>query len=208
MNKRLAILGASGHGRVVADAALCSKKWQEVVFYDDAYPTLTRNGSFRVAGDTKALLSSGLPVVVGIGNNQTRLEKSVMLQQQGVELAIVCHPAAVISHDVVLGAGTVVFAGAVINSGALLGRSCIVNSMAVVEHDCQLADAVHLSPGVCLGGGCKLGAGAWVGIGASVRHLMTLGEFSVVGAGAAVVKPVLARQIVAGVPAQLIKMNN
>ena len=36
--KTLAILGASGHGKVVADAALSTGLWQEVVFYDDAWP--------------------------------------------------------------------------------------------------------------------------------------------------------------------------
>jgi hypothetical protein len=40
---RLAILGASGHGKVVADAAGLAG-WDEVVFFDDAWPGLTQNG--------------------------------------------------------------------------------------------------------------------------------------------------------------------
>ncbi|RVU41286.1 acetyltransferase [Rheinheimera riviphila] len=205
--KILAILGASGHGRVIADAALSSGLWQLIQFYDDAYPTLQCNGRFPVVGDSAALAASGLPTVVAIGDNVRRLEKQQWLQQAGLPIATVCHPSAVIACDVVLGDGCVVLAGAVINSGAQLGKACIINSRAVVEHDCELADAVHLSPAASLGGGCRLGTAVWVGIGAAVRHLITLEEFSIVGAGAAVVKPVLTRQIVAGVPAQLIKMN-
>lgn len=205
--KTLAILGASGHGRVVADAALQSGQWQQVCFYDDAYPGLQTNGRFAVVGNSADLLTSGHAAVVAIGDNKRRLEKHLWLKQQGVLLATVCHPAAVVASDVSIADGTVVLAGAVINPGAVLGEACIVNSRAVVEHDCQLADAVHLSPGACLGGGCKIETGVWIGIGAAVRHLMTLGEFSIVGAGSAVVKPVQARQVVAGVPAQLLKMN-
>ncbi len=203
----LAILGASGHGRVVADAALSGGQWQHVVFYDDAYPALQYNGRFPVVGDSTALLQSGLVAVVAIGDNKSRLEKQHWLKQADHPIATVRHISAVIAADAVIGEGSVLLAGAVVNSGAVIGAACIINSRAVVEHDCRLSDAVHLSPGVCLGGGCRLETGVWVGIGASVRHLMTLGEFSIVGAGAAVVKPVQARQIVAGVPAQLIKMN-
>jgi len=205
--KTLAILGASGHGRVIADAALSSGLWQAIQFYDDAYPTLQHNGRFPVVGDSAALAVSGLTAVVAIGDNVRRLDRQQWLQQAGLKMATVCHPSAVIASDVVLGDGCVVLAGAVINSGAQLGKACIINSRAVVEHDCELADAVHLSPAASLGGGCRLGTAVWVGIGASVRHFMTLEEFCIVGAGAAVVKPVLTRQIVAGVPAQLIKMN-
>ena len=205
--KTLAILGASGHGRVVADAALTSGEWQQVCFFDDAYPALKHNGRFPVAGNSAALLTSGFAAVVAIGDNQRRLEKQRWLQQVGHPLATVCHITAVISADAVIGEGSVVLAGAVVNAGAVVGTACIINSRAVVEHDCELSDAVHLSPGACIGGGCKVATGVWIGIGAAVRHLMTLGEFSIVGAGAAVVKPVLARQIVAGVPARLIKMN-
>lgn len=205
--KTLAILGASGHGRVVADAALSTGQWQQIVFYDDAFPALRSNGRFTVVGTSADLLQSGIEAVVAIGDNQRRLDKQRWLKQAGHPIATVRHTAAVIATDAVIGEGSVLLAGAVVNSGAVLGEACIVNSRAVVEHDCQLADAVHLSPGACLGGGCKLEQGVWVGIGAAVRHLMTLGEFSIVGAGSAVVKPVLARQVVAGVPAQLLKMN-
>lgn len=203
----LAILGASGHGRVVADAALSSGLWQQICFFDDAYPALQQNGRFSVAGNSADLLTSGYAAVVAIGDNKRRLEKQQWLLHAGHPIATVCHASAIVAADAVIGQGSVILAGAVVNAGAEVGAACIINSRAVVEHDCKLADAVHLSPGACIGGGCHLATGVWVGIGAAVRHLMTLGEFSIVGAGAAVVKPVLARQVVAGVPAQLIKMN-
>jgi sugar O-acyltransferase (sialic acid O-acetyltransferase NeuD family) len=205
--KILAILGASGHGRVIADAALSSGQWQQVCFYDDAYPTLQMNGNHAVIGDSAALLSCDLPVIVAIGDNRRRLQKLQWLKQHGVIIASVVHHASVISSDARIGVGTVVMAGAVINTGSVIGEGCIINSRAVVEHDCVLADGVHISPGASLGGGCLLSTGVWIGIGASVKQMINFGEFSIAGAGSAVVKPVLAKQVVAGVPARLIKIN-
>ncbi|MDN5843803.1 MAG: hypothetical protein L0H54_10205, partial [Alcaligenaceae bacterium] len=49
--KRLAILGASGHGKVVAEAALAAG-WDTVDFYDDAWPAKRRIGKWVISGDT------------------------------------------------------------------------------------------------------------------------------------------------------------
>lgn len=205
--KKLAILGASGHGRVIADAALLSGQWQEVLFFDDAYPQLTQNRGYKIEGNSADLVRSGLPAVVAIGDNKIRFQKCNWLLQNQVELACIVHPTAVVASDSNIGAGTVVFAGAVINSGASIGSFCIINSRAVIEHDCSLGDAVHVSPGASLGGNCLLATGAWVGIGAAVRHGTEIGEFSVIGTGAAVVKRVEPFEIVVGVPARPLKKH-
>jgi sugar O-acyltransferase (sialic acid O-acetyltransferase NeuD family) len=205
--KKLAILGASGHGRVIADAALLSGQWQEVLFFDDAFPQLTQNGGYQVKGNSADLVQSGVPAVVAIGDNKIRFQKSNWLLQNQVELVSIVHPAAVVASDSKIGAGTVVFAGAVVNAGARIGQHCIINSRAVIEHDCVLGDAVHVSPGASLGGNCQLADGAWVGIGAAVRHGTSIGEFAIVGTGAAVVKKVHPHEVVVGVPARPLKKN-
>ncbi len=53
---RLAVLGASGHGKVVADTAECCG-WRSVEFFDDAWPNLQTNGAWDVTGDTPSLLA-------------------------------------------------------------------------------------------------------------------------------------------------------
>mgnify|MGYP000002683585 CR=1 FL=1 len=51
----LAILGASGHGKVIADSAE-SVGWKNIVFYDDAWPKDKTNGIWPVIGNTKNLI--------------------------------------------------------------------------------------------------------------------------------------------------------
>jgi len=206
MKRRLALLGAGGHGKVVADAALCAG-WQEVVFYDDAWPRVQSCGPWPVAGPCDRLrqdLAGFEGVLVTIGNNPVRLDKHRVLQQWGAPLVTVVHPAASVSRHASLGSGSVVMAGAVIQIDARLGQACIINTGATVDHDCLLGDGVHVSPGAHLSGEVHVGAASWIGVGAVVRQGLNIGGAVTVGAGAVVVKPVSEGLTVAGNPARIL----
>ncbi len=201
--KRLALLGASGHGKVVADAALCAG-WDEVVFFDDAWPGVARNGHWPVLGNG-AMLMERLQdfdgVVVAIGNCPVRLRKQQELEAAGARMATIVHPRAWASAYAPLGAGTVLMAGAVVNADARVGAACIINTGATVDHDCVLADGVHVAPGAHLSGNVSVGRCGWVGVGAAVRQGIAIGAGAMVGAGAVVVRAVPEDATVAGNPA-------
>ena len=201
--KKLAILGASGHGKVVADTALVSG-WEEVVFFDDAWPGVTLNGNWNVVGDTANLLQrladfSG--VIIAIGDCAIRWNKQQKIDEAGGQLATIIHPMAFISPNSRVGKGVAIMANAVINTNATVGDCCIVNSGAIVEHDCQLGQAVHLCPGAVLSGDVSIGDYCWIGVGAVVRQGIQICAGVTVGTGAVVVKPVLESQTVVGCPA-------
>jgi len=156
---RLAILGASGHGRVVADTAECCG-WQAVQFFDDAWPDLLENGVWPVVGDTAALMSRLADfdgVLVAIGNNRIRNAKLLELQAAGAPMVTLVHPAATVSRYAAIGDGTVVFAGAVVNAGARINPGAILNTCCSIDHDCLLGDAVHISPRCTASGRCAGG---------------------------------------------------
>jgi sugar O-acyltransferase (sialic acid O-acetyltransferase NeuD family) len=205
--KTLAILGASGHGKVVADAARSCGLWQRIVFYDDAWPAKTQNGDSAIVGNTQSLytLHEKIDVVVAIGNNKVRLAKQFELASAGYSLATIIHNTAVVSRSAVILPGTVVLAGSVVNADAVVGSACIINTNAVVEHDCILADGVHISPGACLAGGVTVGEVSWVGIGATVIQLTRIGKSVMVGAGAAVIADLPDGVTAVGVPAKIIR---
>lgn len=201
---RLAILGASGHGKVVADTAL-QAGWAEVAFFDDAWPELAHNSVWEVVGDTASLLQNMADfdgIAVGIGNNRIRLAKTRELIAAEAKLATIVHPSAVVSPLAELGPGSVVFAGAVVQVDSRLGEACIINTNASVDHDCVLGDGVHICPGANLAGLVQVGEASWVGIGASVKQLVRIGRDVMVGAGAAVVADVADADSVVGVPAR------
>tara|TARA_R110000851_G_scaffold175556_1_gene321897 strand:+ start:23648 stop:24262 length:615 start_codon:yes stop_codon:yes gene_type:complete len=201
---RLAVLGASGHGKVVADAAELAG-WQDVCFFDDAWPRLTMNGHWSVVGSSAELLDSLEKydgVVVGIGDNRIRRQKLQDLDAAGASVVSVIHPAAKVSPYAKLGSGVVVFANAVINADAVVGTGAIINTGAVVEHDCRVGECVHVSPNATLAGGVLLGQLVWIGANACVKQLISIGDEVVVGMGSVVLQNVVAGMVVAGNPAK------
>lgn len=204
---RLLILGAGGHGRVVADAALLRGLWTEVAFLDDKYPELTTIdglpvlGPFSAVGDFAGRYEEA---VAAAGDNALRLKVLELLRGFGFRLPVLVHPRASVASGVELGAGTVILAQCAINAGAQLGEGCIVNTGATIDHDCRLGHGVHLSPGVHLGGAVTIGDRTWLGVGASVRNGVTIGCDVVVGVGAAVVDDLPDAVTAIGVPARVV----
>lgn len=205
--KRLAILGASGHGKVVADIAELNG-WDEVVFFDDAWPELTTNSVWSVVGSTDDLLLSIHQydgVFVAIGNNEIRLYKLNLLKQKNIPLPSIIHPDAIISRYAKIDHACVVCAGVVVNADASIGFGSILNTGCSIDHDCSLAESVHISPGARLAGGTQVGQCSWVGIGAVTCQLITIGSNVVIGAGSVVVKDVAPNTVVIGNPAKILE---
>lgn len=201
----LLILGAGGHGKVIADAALETGKWDEIVFLDDAWPEKNKNGRWDIHGKVDQLVDWKVrcaSAVVAIGNNHLRVEWQSKLVAAGFAMATIVHPSARVSRFSKLGVGSVVFANAVINVDAEVGEAAIINTAATVDHDCRLGNGVHVAPGVNVGGGVAVGNHSWLGIGAVIRHYITIGSDVVVGAGAVVVNDIPDGVTAVGCPAR------
>lgn len=193
MTKELAIVGASGHGKVVADIA--EQLGFIVKFYDDAYPSKTHIEHWAIQGTCVDLIAlknksptCSNDVVVAIGNNQIRQQKVELLKQNSFNLITLIHPTAVISQYATIAQGSVVFAGAIINAFTNIGVGCIVNTSAVIEHDCIIGDFTHICPNTALAGGVVIGSKSWVGIGSQIKQLIVIGDNCMIGAGSTVVK--------------------
>lgn len=206
----LLIVGAGGHGKVVADAAMEMSCWSRIGFIDDRGEQLQRVAGVPVIGrlaDLESLRGDWSAAVVAIGDAPHRLEILQALRELEFELPVIAHPSAVVSRLAAIGSGTVIFAQAAINAGASIGAGCIVNTGATVDHDCQLGDGVHLCPGVNLAGNVVIGARSWVGIGSAVRQGISIGRDVTLGAGAVVVQDVPDEVVAYGVPARPVRLR-
>ena len=197
---RLVIIGAGGHGKVVADIAL-KDGYSDICFVDDN--AVGECLGFPIIGTSTCIdsLNDGMTdFVIGIGNN--RIRKKVA-ERHDVDWATLIHPSAQIAADVTIGAGTVIMANAVVNVSASVGRHCIINTGAIVEHDNVIEDYVHLSPGAVLGGTVRIGELTHVAIGATVRNNINVCRECTIGAGAVVVNNIEHRGVYIGVPARI-----
>jgi sugar O-acyltransferase (sialic acid O-acetyltransferase NeuD family) len=199
--KQLVIIGASGHGKVVADIAR-KNGYEEICFLDDN-ESLTECGGYPVVGKSSELNRFDCDIFVAIGNAKIRERILEELADKSVPTLI--HPNAVIGENVSIGLGTVVVAGAIINPGATIGKGCIINTGASVDHDCVINDFVHVSVGAHVAGTVEVGKGTWIGAGAVVKNNLNICSGCMIGAGAVVIRDISESSTYVGIPARKIK---
>lgn len=204
MNKKIVIIGAGGHGKVVANIAKLNR-YEEILFLDDG-DNKKINGLYPVVGTTSETANyRDYDFIVAIGNNQVRNKITTSLIYNSYKVVTLIHPTAVIDETATIGIGSVVMANAVINAYAKLGKGCIVNTAATIDHDDVLEDYVHICPGAHIAGTTTIGYESWVGIGSSVINNITIVPKCMIGAGTVVVKSLLETGTYVGVPARRIK---
>ena len=192
---KLTIIGASGHGKVVAGIAKLNG-YDEIVFLDDNNNVTSCSG-YPVVGSTNTSVDGDVFVAIGNADVRERLSKNKTL-------VTLIHPNAVVADDVEIGLGTVVMAGAVINPGAKIGNGVIVNTCSSIDHDCVLDDYSHVSVGAHLCGTVHVGKKTWIGAGATISNNIDICENCLIGAGAVVIKNLNTFGTYVGVPAQKI----
>lgn len=188
MDKTLLILGAGGHGKAVAEAALLSGDWQYVLFVDDRWPQLQVSFGFPVVADIAGLASvtgRAQAAIVAVGNNALREQWMDAVSAQGLPLATVIHPRACVSPSAQLDEGCAIMALAMVGVDARLGRGTIVNANATVDHDASLGDFAHLGVGVQIAGGVVVGARSWLQAGCCAGYRVVVREGEHIGPGTA-----------------------
>lgn len=199
----LAIIGAGGHGKVIADIAE-KNGYREIVFFDDD-KVVAECAGYPVIGRSKDADGLDADVILGIGDATVR--QQIQDSLNNMNFVTLIHPDAVIARDVVLGEGTVVMAGAVINPGTEIGRGCIINTCSSVDHDCKVGDFVHVAVGSHLCGMVVVGDGVWVGAGATISNNVSVCQGCTIGAGAVVLKDIEQKGTYVGIPAKEVGME-
>ena len=197
---RLIIIGASGHGKVVADIAALNG-YTDIVFLDNDASKKVCAG-YQVLGPDSMADSIEGDVFIAVGNAEIR--ERLMDRYSDRRFPTLIHPSATVAVDSIIGEGTVIMAGAVVNPGAKLGKGCIVNTCASVDHDCVIEDYCHISVGAHLCGTVRVGVGTWIGAGSTISNNVSICGGCVIGAGAVVIKDIDQLGTYVGVPAKMI----
>lgn len=188
----LAVIGAGGHAKVVAEAAVAAG-FTIAGFIDGGKAAGSPVLEWQVLGDDSLLGDDFVArhaFAIGIGDQAIRWRLGKALAARGAVLPPIVHPRSVISPSAAIGAGTVVCGGVVVNAAARIGRFCILNTACSIDHDSILEDNVQICPGARLAGNVSCGENAFVGTGSIVVPDRSIGANAYIGAGITVASDV------------------
>jgi sugar O-acyltransferase (sialic acid O-acetyltransferase NeuD family) len=196
----LLFFGAGGHAKVVIEAWQAAGGKIAGIFDDD----LTRREilGLQVTGKYHAGVSKELPMIISIGNNQTR--KSIAARVSHT-FATVQHPSVILSPSSRIREGTVLLAASVISASTVVGKHVIINHRSSVDHDCVVGDFVHIAPGVTVCGEVTIGEGSLIGAGATILPGVRIGKWATVGAGSVIAASIPDFAVAVGVPGKVLR---
>lgn len=126
MRKKLLILGAGGHGKVVREVAMSIK--DETTLYDSV--DFLDDNSKEAIGKIEELekwKDQYDEVFCGIGNNAVRQSLLKKAEQLGMDIPVLIHPTAYISPTACIEKGTIVEPKAIVNANSYVKTGCIIS---------------------------------------------------------------------------------
>lgn len=183
----IVIVGFGGHAKSIIDSIERQGKYR-VIGYTDFKE---QDSKYKYLGNDSVLqlyYEQGVKYAcVGIGylgKGNVRQNCYKMLKEIGYELPIIVDPTALVAKSAILGEGTFIGKNVVVNVDVQIGKMVIVNSKALIEHECCIGAFSHVAVAAVLCGQVKVGQAAFVGANATVIQCMTVGEKSLIPAGA------------------------
>lgn len=206
--RRVLIVGAGGHAKVVLDTQLCINNASDKVdllISDDnpEYDGRELMGVKVVAPVTKAVKAGQFDSFhIAVGDNRVRTSKTYALLALGLLPQTIVHPLAVVSRYSTIEGGCFIAAHAIIAVHTVVSGGVIVNHGAVVDHECSIGKFTHIAPNVTIGGSVSIGENCFIGANSTILPGKTIGDNVTVGAGAVVTNNIASGNVVKGIPAK------
>lgn len=211
---KLAIIGASGHAREVLDIAL--ETGHTEIRFLSKMGNEEDIGSFPVIRDeaenVRELNDEGYSFAIGIGDPKTR--RQIYEKYSFARFPNLIHPSATFGRGqrerIEEREGNVICAGCRFTNNIDFGDFCLLNLNATISHDCIIGSFTSIMSGANISGNVELGRSTYIGVGASViqgsnEEKLSIGENSVVGAGAVVIESIPKNVTCVGVPAKILR---
>lgn len=211
--KDLIIFGAGGFGREVAWLVERINKqsptWNILGFMDgDKSIQQTKINGYKVLGtecEINKYPDAYFVCAVGASRVREKIVKNMKLVNPDIKFGTVIDPSVNLSDQITIGEGTIICAHTIITVNISIGNHVIINLDCTIGHDAVIQDFVTLYPSVNISGMTKIGRAAELGTGMQIIQGKTIGEYSILGAGAVVVKDIPTKCTAVGSPAKPIK---
>ncbi len=211
--KDLIIFGASGFGREVAWAVerinAVQPTWNLLGFMDDSDGIQGTNiNGYMVLGNTRDVIKypdAYFVCAVGSARIREKIVNNLKSVNSDIKFGTIIDPSVEMSSLVTIGEGTIICAHSIITVNIEIGNHVIINLDCTIGHDAVLKDFVTLYPSVNVSGITNIGHAVELGTGMQIIQGKSIGDYSIVGAGAVVVKELPEKCTAVGSPAKPIK---
>ena len=206
-DKKTILIGYSGHGIEVADAA--KQLGYNLIGYCDLIKKITNPFNLKYLGNEKDLkpifFKNEYQFIIGIGDNNIRKYVFDFLINKTDNIISIIHKKAVLSSKIDVKKGSFISKNSSINSMSEIGSNCIINTGSIIEHDCKISNNVHIAPGCVVLGNVKIGANSFIGANSTIKEGIEIGKNVKVGAGSLVLNDIPNESLFYGSPGKIIK---
>lgn len=204
LDKEIVLVGYSGHGYVVAEAA--KSCGISIKYYSDLNELYENPFRLEYLGFEKDLSFQGwnnkYTFILGLGDNKIRLETFNLIRSKDLEILNVIHHSASISKNISLGHGNFIARNVSINPLVVIKDCCIINTGSIIEHECTIGTGVHIAPGAVLLGNVTIGERTFVGANSVIKQGVIIGKDVIIGAGSIVLNDIQDGKKVVGNPSR------
>jgi sugar O-acyltransferase (sialic acid O-acetyltransferase NeuD family) len=211
--RNLLILGGAGFARevgwLVSDINHLKKPiWNIIGFWEgderETPRTATINGIPLLNTNEIKKFLPDLYAIVAISNPAIRQRAVMQAVELGCVFATLIHPSVCYDpNTTTIGQGSIICAGSLLSVNVSIGSHVVVNWHCTIGHDSILHDFVTLSPGCHISGHTAIKPSSYIGAGAVTIERHTIGENSIIGAGAVVATDIPDNVTAVGVPARV-----
>lgn len=205
-DKKIILVGYSGHGLVVADTALENNL--NVIGYTEKSVKEENPFKLEYLGDESSPDFKGwdldVAFILGIGDNILREKIYKHILKNGKKVISLISSSSSISTFAVIGGGVFINRNVTINAFAKIGSNVILNTGCIVEHECEIHENVHLAPGAVLAGNVKVGSGSFIGANSVIKQGVEIGKNVIIGAGTVVLNDISDGNKIVGNPHRFI----
>jgi sugar O-acyltransferase (sialic acid O-acetyltransferase NeuD family) len=212
--ENIVIIGAGGFGREVKTIIDAINKNNAIYsflgYYDDGLEVGKSINNFPVLGKVSDLnaITVKTSVLLGVGDPKTKSKIIASLDNEYLNFPTIIHPSVCISDDdVTINSGCIICAGSIITCNITIGKFVTLNLMCTIGHDTVIEDYASFMPSVNISGEVLIEQKVYVGTGAKIINQLTIGNSTIVGAGAVVSKSLPKNCTAVGIPAKPIKFH-
>ena len=204
-NAKAILIGYSGHGIVVSEAA--SLSGIEIIGYTSLKKVKTNPFNLDFLGDENDPnfnWGNCKSYILGIGSNAIRERIAIRVKKAEAKCLTIVHPNSSLASTTSIDEGTYVARNVAVNPLVSVGKNSILNTSCTIDHECIIGNNVHIAPGAVLAGNVIVHDGAFIGANAVVKQGVTIGRNATVGAGSVVLRNVEENQVVVGNPSRIL----